>query len=486
MMRQFIGREGFVQFIDSVVVKRGQEQGLIVMERCDATFLDVIEGNYVLPLRDGQTYEGALIDLAKQIFEAVHTLGSGDDPIAHRDLKPDNLFIKDTKRDQKLLAKIGDFDKSREFPNSEFKTTENHGHLNYMAPELLQCYDGGAKAKFSPPEWRANDMFALGCSFGELFSGKHPFGGRVAITGNISRGIVSFQSILQLPFASRGRLANLICALTQASSFRRPTAIDCLSHTLFQDPANKVTRLSEVNQVLKRIEFGEERNDPDRRELLNLYNQTSALIIGKRGNWLELVHPKFRHLLKKGYDITKASGLCRFLRNCISHLREDQPDLMKEVFGKEIMTQAELFTEFEQHWPFLDAHNSWFMCKIGSPPMPMVFAEAQESLESEMIEEGTKDGSLFDLRTDNLIWISVNDGPVKSHTITTDGAAVGPHVPLAKVKKLVKSFKLSEGTYELLDYRGRALGGKAPILDGDVIHVKLMPMDSGEEEEVFL
>ena len=481
LMRQFVGREGFVQYLDCVEDKN---VGLIVMERCDATFLDVINEACPLPGLVGPSREAVLIDLARQIFEAIRTLGCGDDPIAHRDLKPDNLFIKVTKKDQKLLAKIGDFGQSREFFNHEYQTTEHHGHLLYLSPELLRCYERATKVKLSPSEWRASDMFAIGCTLGQLFTQKHPFGTRVSIPNNVTQGAVCFHPIINLPFIHRGQLGNLIRALTQHDPQLRPTAAACLDHPLFQDAANKVTRLSEATAILKRIEFGEERKDPDRQKLLDLYDQTSELLIGQRGNWLELVHPKFRSRVTKGFDITKTSSLCRFLRNLISHLREDEPALMDWVFGRRDMSQAELFQEFEQIWPLLDGHNYWFLKK--EKEEKDLFADAQESLEKRLRKESSRKGTLLALRTYNEIRLSINDGPVEEYHIRAD-AKVGALIPLEKIKQLVRSLHLVQRSVQLSDERGNKL--REPIMDGDLIRVKGDPSEvkaDPSEEILFI
>ena len=471
MMNLFSGLEGFVQCLGSVFPTDDQELGMIIMEKCDATFEDIISGNYLVSARDGQSYDAVLLDLVKQIIQAVQTLACSDTPIAHRDLKSDNLFIRESRRDQKLIAKIGDFGTSREFPDREFRTTDRFGHANYLAPELLKCVVEKLIIKYDPAEWHAIDMFAIGCCIAELFTGLHPFGTPDVVTHNIKTGNISFDAILELPFSCRGQLCNLICALTQRDPSQRPTAADCLKHPLFQDPATKVTRISDMNTILKRIDHGEESKDPERKKLLQSYDENSALVIGGKGNWLHLVPDQLKCCLNKGYDITKASGLCRFVRNVIQHLGEDRPELKLTVFGNANLSQARLFLEFEDIWPLIDGHNAGFLCQEEKCASPIAFSAAQYLLEATLLEEGLKNGRISRLQTVNSIRLHVNDGPSQALALPCNVIdKVSAHVAMDKLRKKVSDLKFTKNSYELLDANGNKL--KDPILDSAEVHLK--------------
>lgn len=474
MMRLFSGREGFVQCLDCVVPEDDQEFAMIIMEKCDATFEDILNGNFVISPKDGLTYDATLLDLIKQIIQAVHTLACSEDPIAHRDLKIDNLFVKESKRDKKLIAKIGDFGTSREFAQLDFRTTDRFGSANYLAPELLKRVVDKSVIKFDPAEWHKIDMFAIGCCIGELFTGKHPFGTPDMVTANISKGNVSLDPIVSLPFFCKGQLCNLVCALTQKDPSLRPTAVECLKHPLFQDPARKVTRISEMNTILKRIEHGEESKDPERRELLERYDEHSALIIGGKGNWLYLIPDELKCCLNKGYDITKASSLCRFLRNVIQHLGEDRPDLKLTVFGDSNLTQAQMFLRFEEVWPFLDGHNMWFLSEEKKCMVPTKFSEAQNFLEVKMLDEGMKNKTIAPLQSTNTLKLCVGDEPCRILTFPSD--KVSAYVPMDKLRTLLQVLGYQKNTYEILGSDRNKL--KDPLLDSSVVILEF-------KEEIF-
>lgn len=95
---------------------------------------------------------------AKQILEALAFCHSNR--IAHRDIKPDNIFL-----DQYDHIKLGDFGLAKQF-ESRTKIGEKCGSLMFSAPEIL------LKNSICPFK---SDIWALGITFFYLASGKYPF-----------------------------------------------------------------------------------------------------------------------------------------------------------------------------------------------------------------------------------------------------------------------------------------------------------------------
>ena len=175
IMRTFAKRDNFVHYHDYAISK-SQQRGYLVMEKCQATLQDVIYKKFPLPKEDGKTDEEMMISLMRQILHAMASLFNGASPVVHRDLKPDNIFLQRKPREGVWLAKIGDFGLSKVFEESSSLSTHHWGHLNFAAPELLRCINDGTEISFSPAQWHAIDIFALGCCFAQLLMGKHIFG----------------------------------------------------------------------------------------------------------------------------------------------------------------------------------------------------------------------------------------------------------------------------------------------------------------------
>lgn len=135
---------------------------------------DVGPNYLVMELVEGQQLKGPLpietaVEYAKQILDALdaaHRKG-----ITHRDLKPANILV--TKQGIKLLdfglAKQDAPLKQTDATRTKALTGEGQilGTLHYMSPEQLQAKPADARS----------DIFAFGCVFYEIISGKKAFQG---------------------------------------------------------------------------------------------------------------------------------------------------------------------------------------------------------------------------------------------------------------------------------------------------------------------
>lgn len=112
----------------------------------------------------------ATFDIMRQILMALreaHAIG-----VIHRDLKPENIILSFRKESQEPVVKVLDFGIAKLLHREQQTNTGMlFGTPAYMSPE--QCK--GESELVSP----ASDIYALGCMFYELISGRLPFESRV-------------------------------------------------------------------------------------------------------------------------------------------------------------------------------------------------------------------------------------------------------------------------------------------------------------------
>lgn len=107
------------------------------------SFDEVIGGNsfvfIVFEFASGgtlQSFRGSLdqtLELLAQVAEAVSEAHAHN--IIHRDIKPDNIFLRDDDH-----ALLGDFGKSKAMNLNTHIKDADHGHMFFCAPEVL-CYN---------------------------------------------------------------------------------------------------------------------------------------------------------------------------------------------------------------------------------------------------------------------------------------------------------------------------------------------------------
>lgn len=171
-------------------------------------------------VRKGSITPGEVIDLGIQVasaLSATHSVG-----IVHRDIKPDNIMLR-----QDGIVKVLDFGlakltRERETPpdTNSFATTQNFintaigvvlGTAQYMSPEQARGFDVDPRT----------DIWSLGCVLYEMISGRQPFAA--------------------------------------------PTTVDVMSGILHREPESLLPHLSQGPRDLDRVVFRALRKDPDER-----------------------------------------------------------------------------------------------------------------------------------------------------------------------------------------------------------------------------
>jgi tetratricopeptide (TPR) repeat protein len=175
--------------------------------------MELVRGRTLSKLIDAGLDAGTIAGLGAQAARALAV--AHDASIVHRDIKPDNLMLRNDGYLKVLdfgLARLYEHDESR-VAGEDFKTGAGIiiGTLRYLAPEQA------AGDAVSAP----TDVFALGIVLYELLSGAHPFGGA---TGMATMGAI----LTKEPEALADRRPYL------------PTAMTGLVHAMLRkDPAQR-------------------------------------------------------------------------------------------------------------------------------------------------------------------------------------------------------------------------------------------------------
>jgi serine/threonine protein kinase len=181
-------------------------------------------------LRSFKRFEPVQVALfTKQILLGLEYLHTRMPPIAHRDLKGDNLFV-----DTEHRLKIGDFGTAKELQTiSGTGGSSLAGTAYFMAPEVIRSNHHGREA----------DVWAVGCCVIQMLTGEPPykaFDTHIAVMFQVTKGDIESQ----IPASAPDAVKDFIRACCRLKPSARPTVSELLQHPWMvatPDPAGSVT-----------------------------------------------------------------------------------------------------------------------------------------------------------------------------------------------------------------------------------------------------
>lgn len=170
--------------------------------------------------------------------------------IAHRDLKPQNMFVK-YRGDGIVLLRIGDFGFSRCDENESFHSQV--GTDLFLAPEIVRIIHGGKRYKNSHYTTKA-DIWALGCLLYLALFGDVPF--YPSPEGKMSEKILqgSYESSLVQNVSSEAAL--LISSIFTVDPVERPSVEMIIRFQWFNDDELR----PRVADLIKKLNLSESYN----------------------------------------------------------------------------------------------------------------------------------------------------------------------------------------------------------------------------------
>ncbi|XP_030287460.1 uncharacterized protein LOC115590285 isoform X3 [Sparus aurata] len=281
--------------------------GYLVLQLCEYTLEECIRNN------DGGLLKEKLV---YQVLESLKVLHCQNNPILHRDLKPQNVLIDVTGR-----ARLADFGISRRLLKGQTTyCTGSAGTRCWMARETL--------TDEADIRYKSNtDIQVLGMLIYYILSGgHHPFGEKpFECEYNIHKGLYILDHVEDVV------AKDLIKWMIDKEPKSRPTVEECLSHPFFWKPERRLEYLKEIGNI-KEVEKWK---DADQELISSLEKCVGD---GSFKQWkTELAELVKKMDPKNKYDDSTLAFL-RFIRNLHEHYPEDaaKVDLMSmfpDLFG---------------------------------------------------------------------------------------------------------------------------------------------------------
>ena len=171
-------------------------------------------------MRSNSTSVAEKISFSIQLLSALSFLEQVERPVVHRDIKPQNIFVKGKScvlGDFGLMKIIGE---NVDEDQMTFKESIGPGMpFFYRTPDLV------AYAKDGVPLTTKTDVFQLGLVLAELFTGRNP--ARRAINSDVLAPVV-LDALGDCPGKFSGSIANLINRMLTFDPIKRPAASELL------------------------------------------------------------------------------------------------------------------------------------------------------------------------------------------------------------------------------------------------------------------
>jgi serine/threonine protein kinase len=182
---------------------------IIEVEKRGMMVMELVDGNSL----DGLIFAGSLdldlsLSLALQLCDVVDHLHAHG--IIHRDIKPANILVTDTGN-----LKLVDFGLARRLDDLAKRITRVSGTPAYMSPEQ---FAGGSIT-------RASDIYQLGVTLFELFSGQLPFSGGDMLFAHVFSTPPSISTLVELP----PKLARVIDDCLSKDPVGRPVSAEAIA-----------------------------------------------------------------------------------------------------------------------------------------------------------------------------------------------------------------------------------------------------------------
>ena len=249
----------FSNIVELVDFQWGEKHAYIIMELCEeGTLLDYVN-NY-----EGNIPEMEALQIFNQILLGVNAMHSQNPPIAHRDLKIENILKK------KRYYKLCDFGSASDEPfdpkisdefvkEQNFANFEKHSTLYYRAPEMCDRYG----------EHIVNekvDIWALGCVLYTMIFKEQPFMNAQKL--EIINGNYNFPKDEQKLYSEK--FLDLIRAMLTPNPDERPNIMQVMEWTNYWKETEKIPLSIEVQKIKeKQVSSGGIKNKSHKKKLLS-------------------------------------------------------------------------------------------------------------------------------------------------------------------------------------------------------------------------
>ena len=320
----------FSNIVELIDFQFTERHAYIVMEYCEeGTLLDFVNNH------EGNVSEVEALLIFNQVLLGVNAMHSQKPPIAHRDLKIENILKK--KRNYKLCdfgsATNETFDPttSDEFVKEQnFSNFEKHSTLYYRAPEMCDRYGEHVVSE-------KVDIWALGCVLYTMAFKEQPFMNAQKL--EIINGNYNFPKDEQKLYSEK--FLDLIRVMLTPNPDNRPDVLKIMEWTNYWNDIDKIPLSPEVEEIKKKqISSGGLQNKSHKKKLLTAEE-------------IEKIQSKLKNKEKKtkNYDeINEIFGFTKSKNDEEEDQKEDNNnvnnnnnnkinDMLFDVFGGQTQTQ---------------------------------------------------------------------------------------------------------------------------------------------------